>query len=74
MGSPLAQSEESLKALWQMRLNGDISGAPVTFEVGGTQYVAIGAGGRIAQTNTYAPLTGTDVSQGGGVIWVFALP
>jgi glucose dehydrogenase len=29
--------------LWQMRLNGDISGAPVTLEVGGKQYVAVGA-------------------------------
>ena len=60
------------EALWQMRLNGDISGAPVTFEVGGRQYV--GVGGRIAQTNSYAPLTGADVPQGSGVIWVFALP
>jgi hypothetical protein len=57
-----------------MRLNGDISGAPVTFEVGGRQYVAVGAGGRIAMTTSYARLTGEDVSQGGGVIWVFALP
>ncbi len=62
------------EALWEMRLNGDISGAPVTFEVGGRQYVAVGAGGRIGQTTSYAPLTGTDVPQGSGVIWVFALP
>ena len=60
--------------LWQMRLNGDVSGAPVTFEVGGTQYVAVGAGGRIAQTTSYARLTGEDIPQGSGVIWVFALP
>jgi len=60
--------------LWEMRLNGDVSGAPVTFEVDGTQYVAVGAGGRIAQTTSFAPLTGTDISQGGGVVWVFALP
>ena len=60
--------------LWQTRLNGDISGSPVTFEVGGKQYVAIGAGGRIAQTTSYARLTGEDIAQGSGVIWVFALP
>ena len=47
-----------------MRLNGDISGAPVTFEVEGKQYVAIGAGGRIAQTTSYARLTGEDIPQG----------
>jgi alcohol dehydrogenase (cytochrome c) len=60
--------------LWETRLNGDVSGAPVTFEVEGKQYVAIGAGGRIAQTTSYARLTGEDISQGSGVIWVFALP
>ena len=60
--------------LWDMRLNGDISGAPVTFEVGGKQYVAVAAGGRIAQTLSYAPLTNTDIPQGSGVVWVFALP
>ena len=61
-------------ALWQMRLNGDISGAPVTFEVDGRQYVAVGAGGRIAMTTSYARLTNTDIPLGTGVIWVFALP
>ncbi len=61
-------------SLWEMRLNGDLSGAPVTFEVDGRQYVAVGAGGRIAQTTSYARLTGTSIPQGSGVIWVFALP
>jgi PQQ-dependent dehydrogenase (methanol/ethanol family) len=60
--------------LWQMRLNGDISGAPISFAVDGTQYVAVGAGGRIAQTTSYAGLTGTDIPLGTGVVWVFALP
>jgi alcohol dehydrogenase (cytochrome c) len=62
------------KLLWQMRLNGDISGSPVTFEVNGKQYLAVGAGGRIAQTTTLGPLTKVDVPQGTGVMWVFALP
>ena len=60
--------------LWQTRLNGDISGAPVTFEVDGKQYLAVGAGGRIAQTTSYAELIDIDISQGTGVVWVFALP
>lgn len=60
--------------LWQMRLNGDISGSPVTFETNGKQYVAVGAGGKIAQTTTLGPLTNVDVPSGNGVIWVFALP
>ncbi len=69
-----ALDAETGEPLWQARLNGDISGAPVTFEVDGRQYVAVGAGGRIAQTTSYSPLTGTDIPQGTGVMWVFALP
>jgi alcohol dehydrogenase (cytochrome c) len=69
-----ALDTDSGKRLWQTRLNGDISGAPITFEVGGRQYLAVGAGGRIAQTTSYARLTNTDVPLGSGVIWVFALP
>ena len=69
-----ALDAESGEVLWQTRLNGDISGAPISFEVGGRQYVAVAAGGRIAQTTSYAVLTGVDVPQGTGVMWVFALP
>ncbi len=60
--------------LWERRLNGDISGAPITFEVDGRQYLAVGAGGRIGQTTSYARLTNTRLPQGTGVMWVFALP
>ena len=60
--------------LWQTRLNGDVSGAPITFEVAGRQYLAVGAGGRIANTRFYARLTDTRIPDGGGVMWVFALP
>ena len=60
--------------LWQTRLNGDVSGAPVTFEVNGRQYVAVAGGGRAAPTTSFGPLTGVDVPQGSGVVWVFALP
>ena len=60
--------------LWETRLNGDISGAPVTFEVGGRQYLAVGAGGRIGQTTSYSRLTGHTIPQGSGVMWMFALP
>ena len=60
--------------MWETRLNGDVSGAPVTFEVGGRQYLAVGAGGRIGQTTSYAALTDTTISPGSGVMWVFALP
>ena len=60
--------------LWRTRLNGDISGAPMTFAIDGKQYLAVGAGGRIGQTTGYARLTQTDIPQGTGVLWLFALP
>jgi len=69
-----AVDAETGDLLWETRLNGDISGAPVTFEVGGRQYLAVGAGGRIAQTTSYARFTDTNIPQGSGVMWVFALP
>jgi alcohol dehydrogenase (cytochrome c) len=69
-----ALDTESGELLWKTRLNGDVSGAPVTFEVDGKQYLAVGAGGRIAQTQFYARLTDSDVPPGSGVVWVFALP
>jgi alcohol dehydrogenase (cytochrome c) len=69
-----ALDSENGKLLWQMRLNGDVSGAPVTFEHDGVQYVAVTAGGRAAPTLTLGRLVDVDVPQGTGVVWVFALP
>jgi alcohol dehydrogenase (cytochrome c) len=60
--------------LWQTRLNGDVSGAPVSYEIDGTQYIAVASGGRAAPTTTLGRLVGVDVPQGSGVMWVFALP
>lgn len=69
-----ALDAESGELLWQTRLSGDVSGAPITFEVNGKQYVAVGSGGRVAPTTTLGRLVGVDVAQGTGVLWVFALP
>ena len=69
-----ALDADSGDRLWETRLNGDISGAPVTFEVNGRQYLAVGAGGRIGMTTSYARFTNTTIPQGSGVMWVFALP
>jgi len=69
-----ALNDNNGRLLWQTRLNGDISGAPVSYEVDGKQYVAITAGGGSAQTSTMGRLVDVDVTQGSGVIWVFALP
>jgi alcohol dehydrogenase (cytochrome c) len=69
-----ALSSESGELLWQTRLNGDVSGAPISYEIDGTQYIAVASGGRAAPTTTLGRLVGVDVPQGSGVIWVFALP
>ena len=69
-----ALNSQTGERLWRARLNGDISGAPISFEVDGKQYIAVGAGGRIAQAFTYRRLSDTELSPGGGVMWVFALP
>lgn len=60
--------------LWQTRLSGDVSGSPITFEVGGRQFVAVAAGGKPSVSTSFGPLTNVDLSNGSGTITVFALP
>lgn len=69
-----ALDDASGELLWLTRLNGDVSGAPITFEIDGRQYIAVTAGGGAAQTSTLGRLVDVDITQGSGVIWVFALP
>jgi alcohol dehydrogenase (cytochrome c) len=69
-----ALNSETGELLWQTRLNGDVSGAPVSYAIDGKQYIAVASGGRAAPTTTLGRLVGVDVPQGSGVIWVFALP
>ncbi len=69
-----ALHSETGELLWQTRLNGDVSGAPVSYEIDGKQYIAVASGGRAAPTTTLGRLVGVDVPQGTGVMWVFALP
>lgn len=69
-----ALDNTSGELLWQTRLNGDVSGAPVSYTIDGKQYIAITAGGGAAQTSTLGRLVDVDITEGSGVIWVFALP
>ncbi len=62
------------KLIWQTRMSGDVSGAPITFTVGGRQYVAMGSGGRPGHSASFAPLTNVAVPDGGGEMTVYALP
>jgi alcohol dehydrogenase (cytochrome c) len=67
-----ALNSETGERLWQTRLNGDVSGAPIAFEVGGVEFVAITAGGRTGPTTSFGPLTNVTLSEGSGAVWVFA--
>ena len=59
-----ALHSETGKLLWQTRLNGDVSGAPVSYTLDGKQYIAVASGGRAAPTTTLGRLVGVDVPQG----------
>lgn len=69
-----ALDSDTGKLLWRTRLSGDISGAPVTYELEGRQYVAIIAGGKANQTTALGGLSNTRFSEGSAAIYVFALP
>jgi alcohol dehydrogenase (cytochrome c) len=68
---------ESGEVLWSMKLNSGVTGMPSSFEVDGTQYIAVQAGWGVDADrmlnglNQLLPQQRT-VPQG-GVIWVFAL-
>lgn len=65
--------------LWQQKTNSGIVGAPVSFEVDGTQYIAVQSGWgvdaqRIQDALAHQNNVGvTDNVPQGGVVWVFAL-
>ncbi len=61
------------KVLWQTRLGSQVFGAPVTFSVGGRQYIAVAAGGGF---NNGPVQLRPDLDQvsGGNMVYVFALP
>ena len=62
------------EVLWHTILNGPVSGRPMTYSVGGRQYLAIGSGG-ITQGTSFLQLTpelGTP--SGSNTLFVFALP
>jgi alcohol dehydrogenase (cytochrome c) len=65
------------KVLWQFRTNSGITGPPVSFSVGGVQYIGVVSGWGVDpafQQGLLGDLLGwpKDIPQG-GVIWVFAL-
>jgi alcohol dehydrogenase (cytochrome c) len=64
------------EVLWQTRLNDMATSYPITFEVNGTQYVAISSGSGNPYSNTWGNLV-PEMRRppgGGSVLWVFRLP
>jgi alcohol dehydrogenase (cytochrome c) len=67
------------EVLWQQKTNSGITGAPVSYEVDGTQYIAVQAGWgvdaeRIQDALAHQNNVGvSDNVPQGGVVWVFAL-
>ena len=62
--------------LWRVRLNDVPNGPPVTYSVGGRQYVAVTTGSGSPYTRTWTALV-PDIRTppgGGATLWVFALP
>ena len=63
------------KVLWQTRLNGPPSSFPVTYTVGGQQYVAVTTGGGNSWDGSTASAATEIVNPAAGTtLWVFKLP
>jgi alcohol dehydrogenase (cytochrome c) len=60
--------------VWETILNGPVSGRPMTFSVGGRQYVAIGAGTTVIGTGPMGLTPELTTTLGGNTLFVFALP
>jgi alcohol dehydrogenase (cytochrome c) len=64
------------KVLWQTRLNTSVQGFPITFSVGGRQYVAVPTGLGGGSPRVVPSLLAPEIRhpQMGNALYVFALP
>jgi alcohol dehydrogenase (cytochrome c) len=71
-----AYDDASGKVLWETRLNDVSSSSPISFSVGGKQYIAVVTGQGGFHAASYAVLVPELASppDRGAVLWVFALP
>ena len=60
--------------LWETILNGPVSGRPMTYSVGGRQYLAMTAGGWTQGTSLLRLTPELTTTDGSNTIFVFALP
>jgi alcohol dehydrogenase (cytochrome c) len=68
-----ALDQNTGKVLWETNLGSSVTGYPITYAVGGKQYVAVSTGTSLA-TGGIARLTPELRPSGGNNIFVFALP
>src|SRR5262249_26900053 len=70
-----AHDDTTGRVLWQMRLNNAVNSFPVSYTVGGKQYVAVGVGNGSSQARSLSTLTPELRNpDGGSMLWVFKLP
>jgi alcohol dehydrogenase (cytochrome c) len=70
-----ASDDRTGDILWDIRLDGVPSSFPITYEVDGTQYIAVTTGGGNPVDNVAATLTPEIVSPiSGTTLWTFRLP
>jgi alcohol dehydrogenase (cytochrome c) len=61
--------------LWQMRLNNVVNAFPISYSVGGKQYIAVAVGNGSSEVRSLNALTPEIRNpEGGSVLWVFAVP
>ena len=65
---------ETGEVRWQTILNGPVSGRPMTFSVGGRQYLAVGSGGLTQGTGFLQLTPELTTPSGSNTLFVFALP
>ena len=68
-----AFDQETGAVLWEINLGSPVSGFPISYAVGGRQYVAVGTGGA-ATTPSFLRLTPELRPSNGNNLFVFALP
>jgi alcohol dehydrogenase (cytochrome c) len=70
-----AHDEKTGKVLWQTRTSNIINSFPITYSVGGKQYVAVSVGNGSSHARSLATLTPEIVNpDGGSALFVYALP
>ena len=63
------------QVLWQLKLNNAVNSFPISYSVGGKQYVAVAVGNGSGLARSLSTLTPEIKNpEGGSALWVFALP